>query len=374
MPKVVTFRNGNTITNLYAADGRKLRTVHVINVFSFTTDYSGNVIYENGSQKLLLTEEGYVDLANSNTYYYYLKDHQGNNRVVLSSSGTLMETNHYYPFGSTFASSSVQPYKYNGKEYDSKNGLSWYDYGARHYDAVLGCWHVVDPLVEERYFNSVYSYAGNNPINKIDPNGMLDDWVEDREGHIYWDKNAISQATTKEGEIYLGKAVVIFNGSRNERLGQGNILGGEGGVSAQVIVYAPDGKKYDDLVGYTMTSNADAYTPINEGEYTAKRRNEEGSGQIPKHYQLFENGVDNIRTMDGVRNNNPKYRHQIRENGDGYKTEIFIHSTLDSNNKVGSKTSTGCLLLNYKSMETFDNLLSPLGNGYSFKVIVNRKR
>ena len=172
----------------------------------------------------------------------------------------------------------------------------------------------------------------------------------------------------------MGKAVVIFNGSRNERLGQGNILGGEGGVSAQVIVYAPEGKKYDDLVGYTMTSNADAYTPIDEGEYTAKRRNEEGSGQIPKHYQLFENGVDNIRTMDGVRNNNPKYRHQIRENGDGYKTEIFIHSTLDSNNKVGSKTSTGCLLLNYKSMETFDNLLSPLGNGYSFKVIVNRKR
>ena len=123
--------------------------MHVLNGSAITTDYCGNVIYESGVQKLLLTEEGYVNLANSNTYYYYLKDHQGNNRVVVSSSGTVAETNHYYPFGSTFASISVQPYKYNGKELDTKNGLNWYDYGARHYDAALGRWHVVDPLAEK---------------------------------------------------------------------------------------------------------------------------------------------------------------------------------------------------------------------------------
>ena len=107
LPQVVTFSNGNTITYQYTADGRKLRTVHVTNGTATTTDYCGNVIYENSTQKLLLTEEGYIDLANSNTYYYYLKDHQGNNRVVVSSSGAVQEVNHYYPFGSTFASSSV---------------------------------------------------------------------------------------------------------------------------------------------------------------------------------------------------------------------------------------------------------------------------
>ena len=173
LPQVVTFSNGNTITYLYTADGRKLRTVHVLNGTATTTDYCGNVIYENGIQKLLLTDEGYIDLANSNTYYYYLKDHQGNNRVVVNSSGTVAETNHYYPFGGTFAtsSSSVQPYKYNGKEYDSKNGLNWYDYGARHYDAALGRWHVVDPLAEKYYSWSSYVYCLNEPISNIDPNG-----------------------------------------------------------------------------------------------------------------------------------------------------------------------------------------------------------
>ena len=186
LPQVVTFSNGSSITYLYTADGRKLRTVHVVNGTTTTTDYSGNVIYENGTQKKLLTEEGYVDLSTSTpAYYYYLKDHQGNNRVVINSSGTVAEANHYYPFGSTFASSNVQPYKYNGKEYDSKNGLNWYDYGARHYDAALGRWFVVDPLVEKDYLNSPYSYCGNNPIVRIDHNGKIWDTVWDIGNVIY---------------------------------------------------------------------------------------------------------------------------------------------------------------------------------------------
>ena len=123
---------------------------------------------------MLLTEDGYVDLsASTPAYYYYLKDHQGNNRIVLSSSGIVQETNHYYPFGGLFSSTSVQPYKYNGKELDTKKGLNWYDYGARHYDAALGRWFVVDPLAEKYYSNSVYGYCFNNPVKYVDPNGKV---------------------------------------------------------------------------------------------------------------------------------------------------------------------------------------------------------
>ncbi|WP_455589832.1 RHS repeat-associated core domain-containing protein [Bacteroides rodentium] len=169
---MVTFSDGSTITYTYGADGTKLKTVHKIGSTTTTTDYCGNVVYENGVQKLLLTEEGYVTL-NDNKYHYYLKDHQGNNRVVINQSGSVEETNHYYPFGGVFASiNGVQPYKYNGKEFDAKKGLNWYDYGARMYDAALGRFTTVDPSAENYFYTSLYAYCGNNPVNRIDPDGM----------------------------------------------------------------------------------------------------------------------------------------------------------------------------------------------------------
>ena len=172
LPSTVSFSDGSTITYTYGADGTKLRTVHKIGSTTTTTDYCGNVIYENGTQKLLLTEEGYINLAGTQQYHYYLKDHQGNNRVVINQSGTVEETNHYYPFGGVFGTTgNTQPYKYNGKEFDNKKGLNWYDYGARHYDTALGRFTTNDRFAEKYYSMSPYQYGANNPVNNIDVNG-----------------------------------------------------------------------------------------------------------------------------------------------------------------------------------------------------------
>ena len=174
LPEKVTFGDGSTITYTYAADGTKLRTVHTVGTDTLTTDYCGNVVYETGVPKLLLTEVGYVTLEDS-TYHYYVQDYQGNNRVVINQAGEVEEVNHYYPFGGVFASTNnVQPYKYNGKELDTKNGLNWYDYGARHYDAAIGRFTTVDPRYDKHYEISPYTYCGNEPIGRIDPDG--NDW------------------------------------------------------------------------------------------------------------------------------------------------------------------------------------------------------
>ena len=169
MPSKITFGDGSTIVYLYSADGTKIRTTHTINGTVTTTDYCDNVIYENGTAKRLLTEAGYVSLRD-NQYHYYLQDHQGNNRVVVDQSGTLEDTNNYYPFGGVFASTgNIQPYKYNTKEFDSKKDLNWYDYGARDYDAALGRFITVDPLCKKKPWVSPYIYCSDNPVNKIDP-------------------------------------------------------------------------------------------------------------------------------------------------------------------------------------------------------------
>ncbi|WP_433913282.1 RHS repeat-associated core domain-containing protein [Bacteroides cellulosilyticus] len=235
LPSKVTFKNGSTITYTYALNGTKLRTVHKIGNTTTTTDYCGNVVYENGVQKLLLTDAGYITLSDKK-YHYYLQDHQGNNRVIVDQTGQKEEVNHYYPFGGTFASAdgNVQAYKYNGKELDTKKGLNWYDYGARQYDPALGRFTAVDPLTEKYYEMSPYTYCGNNPIKYIDPTGMFyTGYTVNEKGHIkivsdeggnYYDvlynESSYSVKTVKNYDTSGDKTgIKISKGILNERAG-----------------------------------------------------------------------------------------------------------------------------------------------------------
>ena len=204
LPRLVKFKDQSTITYTYAADGTKLRVEHKIGNSTTRTTYCSNVIYEGGTAKCLLTEEGYVSLDDQE-YHYYLKDHQGNNRVLVNKNGGVEEINHYYPFGGVFASEeNVQPYKYNGKELDTKKGLNWYDYGARQYDAALGIFTTVDPSSEKYYPTSPYVYCGGNPINRIDPTGA--DWYKDSDGNYHWAERGGDIA---EGWTWVGSSVSI---------------------------------------------------------------------------------------------------------------------------------------------------------------------
>ena len=201
LPCLIKFADGNSISYLYDANGKKLRTTHIIGNDTTLTDYCGNVTYENGVAKALLVEGGYVSLSD-NKYHFYFQDHQGNNRVVADENGNIEEVNHYYPFGGTFANtSSVQPYKYNGKELDRKGGLDWYDYGARHYDAALGRWHAVDPMAEKHYSISPYNYCGNEPIGRIDPDGAD------------WRVQTHYNEETKKIEYHITVNAVLYNNS-----------------------------------------------------------------------------------------------------------------------------------------------------------------
>ena len=159
------------------------------------TDYCGNMIYENGQLSKILTDVGYITLANSTpTYHYYLQDHLGNNRVVIDEHGQVEQVNHYYAFGGLMGESTgggAQPYKYNGKELDRMHGLDWYDYGARHYDAVLGRWMCVDPLAEKYDNVGSYIYCKNNPIAFMDMNGKDGVAVIDYENHRHYHKSEI---------------------------------------------------------------------------------------------------------------------------------------------------------------------------------------
>ena len=111
-------------------------------------------------------------------------------RSSFNSHPKTMQINHYYPFGNTFGeynhsdeNSGLQHYKFNGKELDLVHGLRLYDYGARMYDNLLGCWTSVDPLAENHFGESPYMFCADNPMNNIDLNGM-DYWFTNNPSQI----------------------------------------------------------------------------------------------------------------------------------------------------------------------------------------------
>ncbi len=108
------------------------------------------------------------------------KNYLGNTRVSFKPTAArneIMQEDHYYPFGMKMAGLSLvtgspeTKFTYNGKELEDDFNLNWYHYGARYYDPQLGRWQQVDPVDE---FHSPYLYCSNNPINKIDPDGMIE--------------------------------------------------------------------------------------------------------------------------------------------------------------------------------------------------------
>jgi hypothetical protein len=70
----------------YAADGRLLTAARG----TATTQYAGNMIYEGTTLKRILVDGGYIE---SSTYYYYLTDQLGNNRMVGNTNGTVQQNN-----------------------------------------------------------------------------------------------------------------------------------------------------------------------------------------------------------------------------------------------------------------------------------------
>ena len=116
-----------------------------------TTDYWGNVLYENSRPTTVLSNGRYILLNQDSTLTWCSveKDHLGSNRVVREETSGInrLQINHYYPFGNTFGeynhcdeNTDLQRYKFNSKELDLVHGLRLYDYGARMYDQILGCW------------------------------------------------------------------------------------------------------------------------------------------------------------------------------------------------------------------------------------------
>lgn len=153
-------------------------------------DVKGNITNE----YVFLNGERIARVDSSNNVVYYLADHLGSAREVVSSSATILDDSDFYPFGGerpscepngapgcTLPPGSGNTYKFTGYERDSESDLDYAS--ARHFSSTIGRFMSPDLLSgspgNPQSWNR-YSYVYNNPLNATDPSGMCsqeDGWT-----------------------------------------------------------------------------------------------------------------------------------------------------------------------------------------------------
>ena len=113
--------------------------------------------------------------------YRLVADERGSVRTVMDvATGEVAQALEYDPYGRVLSDSApgFQPFGFGGGLYDADTGLV--RLGARDYDARSGRWLAKDPLDFGGGDSNLYAYALGDPVNLIDPSGLISfDWATD---------------------------------------------------------------------------------------------------------------------------------------------------------------------------------------------------
>ncbi|WP_245569877.1 RHS repeat-associated core domain-containing protein [Flavobacterium soli] len=195
------------ISYIYNAVGQKVskQVVHQSSTeqVNTVTEYLSGFQYVGGVLQLFPTAEGYVSVTNGKDfdYVYNYKDHLGNIRVSYtmpkgSTVLSILEENHYYPFGMKHANygdgrhdyvrnpdgtgyavidevhRNKYQYKYQGQERQDELSLNWDSFKYRNYDYAIGRFMSIDPLAEDYTYQSPYNFAENKVISHLELEGL----------------------------------------------------------------------------------------------------------------------------------------------------------------------------------------------------------
>jgi len=151
--------------------------------------------------------------------YFYLHDRLGSVRKIIDTTGAVAVMYTYEPFGKTIEQdgSFANPFKFSGQFFDSE--IDEYYLRARQYDPHISRFTSRDPVFgqfEEPLTLHVYLYCLNDPINRVDPMGLL--YLIRGAGNHYDEKETqrvIWRAVSVVGRGYFAGPIQAF-GSGDE--------------------------------------------------------------------------------------------------------------------------------------------------------------
>ncbi len=186
----VTLVDGSVVRTTYDADGNRVRAevappgepTRVVNYLIDTTGFLSHVVAEvvDGSVQALYTRAddqliGFYRPASATSRYYH-SDGLGSVRMLSYGNGAVADRYNYSAFGEPLehAGTEVQPYQFVGEPYDPNVGF--YFNRARWLDVVSGRFTAADPFLGIQNDPSTlhkYFYANGNPVNHVDPSGLV---------------------------------------------------------------------------------------------------------------------------------------------------------------------------------------------------------
>jgi RHS repeat-associated protein len=191
---------------LYGPDGARAKKVSALG----TTRYFGAEAEEKGG---VYTRYPHMDVMLQGTTVSFLhRDHLATVKLVTNMSGAVTERTGYAAFGEPKPTTSL-PKGFIGERPDVETGLIYLN--ARYYDPALGRFISPDdwdPTLAGVGTNR-YAYAGNDPVNKADPNGhyvdAMGNWYPGTEREPGYDYNPLENPGTTAAMMAAPVAAAI---------------------------------------------------------------------------------------------------------------------------------------------------------------------
>jgi RHS repeat-associated protein len=285
--RLITVTGSATANFVYDGDGNRVKAT----LGPTTTVYIGNYYEQSGSLTTTYYYAGGTRIAmrQGSTVNYLLGDHLGSTSITANSSGGLFAELRYKPWGEERYTNGVTTptrRQYTGQIKDAEIGL--YFYNARYYSSALGRFLSADTLVPQasdpQSWNR-FSYTRNNPVNRIDPSGHMDEneddggigdpeikkkiirkaadkiqdscsWISDRAGTCYWSSLSPSDQYILLSAGWEGQKA--WDGEHTPEGGVHSVAGTEMDPAvwiAEFIVFRKIGQWLPEILGLVSPSN-----------------------------------------------------------------------------------------------------------------------